>query len=214
MDRHDKACEKLRAMTRFGEKQITTAAESKSITDTEVISYAIMLAEWTPNNYTVGAVRIYDGTAYRCVQAHDSTPNPTWTPSEVPALWAILHGTTPETAQPYRMMYAEDKYMSGEYMIYEDGNIYKCLEDNTTWSPIDTPTRWQKTTENPNDDGENPNDTQPEVPETPAPEEYIAGKWYQLGDMITYNGRVYKSIFNGNNVWSPDGYAAGWELVS
>lgn len=33
---------------------------------------------------------------------------------------------------------------------------------------------------------------------------------YNLGDIVSYNGKLYKSIINGN-VWAPDAYPAGWE---
>lgn len=35
---------------------------------------------------------------------------------------------------------------------------------------------------------------------------------YNVGDIVNYNGTLYKSVINGN-VWSPDVYAAGWEQV-
>lgn len=34
---------------------------------------------------------------------------------------------------------------------------------------------------------------------------------YNIGDIVNYNGTLYKSKINGN-VWSPDEYPAGWEL--
>lgn len=34
---------------------------------------------------------------------------------------------------------------------------------------------------------------------------------YNIGDIVNYNGTLYKSVINGN-VWSPDEYPAGWEL--
>ena len=33
---------------------------------------------------------------------------------------------------------------------------------------------------------------------------------YNIGDIVSYNGKLYKSIINAN-VWSPDVYPAGWE---
>ena len=33
---------------------------------------------------------------------------------------------------------------------------------------------------------------------------------YEIGDIVWYNGKLYKSLINAN-VWSPDAYAAGWE---
>lgn len=35
---------------------------------------------------------------------------------------------------------------------------------------------------------------------------------YMMGDAVSYNGNTYKSLIN-NNVWSPDTYPAGWELI-
>ena len=35
---------------------------------------------------------------------------------------------------------------------------------------------------------------------------------YNLGDRVTYSGRIYESIINGN-VWSPDVYPDGWKEI-
>lgn len=36
---------------------------------------------------------------------------------------------------------------------------------------------------------------------------------YKFGDCCKYEGVVYRSIFEGDNVWSPVDYPAGWEEV-
>ena len=36
---------------------------------------------------------------------------------------------------------------------------------------------------------------------------------YQVGDKVTYNGQVYESLIDAN-VWSPDAYPAGWQIIS
>ena len=36
---------------------------------------------------------------------------------------------------------------------------------------------------------------------------------YDTGDIVNYNGVLYRSLINGN-VWSPDVYPAGWEKVT
>ena len=36
---------------------------------------------------------------------------------------------------------------------------------------------------------------------------------YNTGDIVEYNGTLYKSIIDGN-VWSPEAYPAGWEKVN
>lgn len=35
---------------------------------------------------------------------------------------------------------------------------------------------------------------------------------YNTGDIVNYNGALYRSLINGNT-YSPEAYAAGWELV-
>ena len=35
---------------------------------------------------------------------------------------------------------------------------------------------------------------------------------YNIGDIVDYNGTLYKSLIDGN-VWSPEEYPAGWEKV-
>lgn len=36
---------------------------------------------------------------------------------------------------------------------------------------------------------------------------------YNAGDIVDYNGTLYKSIIDGNT-WSPEAYPQGWEVVS
>lgn len=36
---------------------------------------------------------------------------------------------------------------------------------------------------------------------------------YNTGDVVSYNGALYKSTIDGN-VWAPDVYPAGWETVT
>ena len=36
---------------------------------------------------------------------------------------------------------------------------------------------------------------------------------YNIGDIVNYNGKLYKSLINGN-VYSPDTYPQGWEIYT
>lgn len=36
---------------------------------------------------------------------------------------------------------------------------------------------------------------------------------YNTGDIVDYNGTLYKSLIDGN-VWAPDAYPQGWEVVT
>ena len=99
---------------------------------------------WKPGTYVVGDVRRYNGNPYKCVQAHDSTMNPHWTPENLAALWMQYHGTTKDTARPWiTPLGTEDRYRVGEWMIWTDGLYYFCKSD-TTYSPVDYPAAWDK----------------------------------------------------------------------
>lgn len=36
---------------------------------------------------------------------------------------------------------------------------------------------------------------------------------YNIGDIVSYNGKLYKSLINGN-VYSPEAYPAGWQIYN
>lgn len=36
---------------------------------------------------------------------------------------------------------------------------------------------------------------------------------YNTGDIVNYNGTLYRSLVDGNT-WAPDAYPAGWEVVT
>ena len=109
----------------------------------EVNAYTAAVREWKEGAYVVGDVRMYHGAPYKCVQAHDSTANPTWTPEATPALWMQYHGTTPESARPWiAPTGAHDIYKAGEYMIWTDGRLKKAKMD-TAYSPVDFAQAWE-----------------------------------------------------------------------
>lgn len=110
---------------------------------TEVNEYAGAIRKWTPGAYAVSDVRQHVGIPYKCVQAHDSTANTSWTPDTTPALWMQYHGTSKETARPWvAPTGAHDMYKAGEYMIWTDGKAYRAKMD-TVYSPTDYAQAWE-----------------------------------------------------------------------
>lgn len=77
----------------------------------------------------------YDNTVYP-----DITPdNPSWRTFNRP-----LHGTSPETAMPWaKPTNATDQYNIGEYMVYIDNIVYKCIQ-STNFSPEEYGEAWEK----------------------------------------------------------------------
>ena len=77
-------------------------------------------------------------------------------------------------------------------------NLYKCVQAHTSqadWIPDVTPALWVKVSVE-------------EWPEWVQPTG--AHDAYNTGDKVTYNGKRYISLIDAN-VYSPDGYPAGWE---
>ena len=110
----------------------------------DVIADAALLRPWTPGDYAAGDVRVQDGYPYKCCQAHDSTDNPDWDPATNRALWVPYNATTAKWALPYAAPTgAHDAYQDGEYMVWTDGQIYRCNTDNTVWGPDTLPGAWE-----------------------------------------------------------------------
>jgi hypothetical protein len=100
--------------------------------------------QWKPGAYSIGDVRMYDGAPYKCVQAHDASANPGWTPPSVPALWMQYHGTSKDTARPWvQPLGAHDQYKRGEWMVWTDGAVYECVQD-TVYTPDQYAQAWRK----------------------------------------------------------------------
>lgn len=109
----------------------------------EINESMLVIRKWHPGVYNVGDVRLYEEIPYKCVQPHDSTKNEAWNPAETPALWMQYHGTSPETARPWiRPTGAQDIYKVGEYMIWTNGTIMKCVFD-TNFSPDEYSQAWE-----------------------------------------------------------------------
>jgi hypothetical protein len=123
---------------------LTGIVTAGGASETETVNgAAAMIRQWHPGAYQVGDVRMYDGVPYKCVQAHDSTSNPGWTPPSVPALWMQYHGTSRETARPWvQPLGAHDQYLVGEWMIYH-GAHYECVQ-NTVYTPDQYANAWRK----------------------------------------------------------------------
>lgn len=99
---------------------------------------------WTPGAYAVGDVRTNPETGYprECIVAHDSRVNTDWTIT-TPSIWKPYHSRKKEYALPWETPTgAHDMYKAGEYMIWTDYNVYKCLSD-TNFSPADYAAAWE-----------------------------------------------------------------------
>lgn len=110
----------------------------------QINGHMAAIRPWKPAAYGIGDVRMHRGIPYKCVQTHDSGENPSWTPEATPALWMQYHGTTAETARAWiSPTGAQDIYRAGEYMIWTDGRMMKCIAD-TAYDPDAYPQAWEE----------------------------------------------------------------------
>src|SRR5260370_442559 len=59
------------------------------------VSFAQTIPTWQPwTAYTAGTLVTFNGTTYKCIQSHTSQPG--WEPPNVPALWGLVSGGSPD----------------------------------------------------------------------------------------------------------------------
>ena len=106
-----------------------------------------------------------------------------------------------ETVMLYPTWESDAAYPAGQRVRY-NGTLHKCLQAHTSqpdWTPDAAPSLWAKVLIPDSDT----------IPEWEQPD---STNGYSKGDKVKYNGAVYESLID-NNVWSPDAYPAGWQVV-
>ena len=206
MDRLAAAEQLRRALQMF----VATLSEERAL------EIASVYPAWEPmKTYAAGDIVSYgvnslgDPQLYKVVQAHTSQSD--WTPSATPALYDAfgLDDTGyPIWAQPSG---AHDAYNKGDVVNY-GGALYESLIDGNVWAPDVYPAGWKSVSGGTvvPDPGPDPDPGPTEYPEWAQPSG--AHDAYNTGDIVRYNGVLYRSKIDGN-VWSPDAYPAGWEVV-
>lgn len=111
-----------------------------------------------------------------------------------------------EIATIYPVWEAGRSYIESDIISYGtnstgDPQLYKVVQGHTSkadWTPDATPALYDAFGL---DDGGYPIWSQPSG----------AHDAYNAGDIVNYNGTLYKSLIDGNT-WSPDAYPDGWEV--
>ena len=120
-------------MTRAKAKQLRRLIERIAVTldDETALTGVELFPTWVVGKaYAVSDRAQYNGTLYKCVQAHTSQSD--WTPDETPALWVVVSiDEYPEWVQPTG---AHDAYNTGDKVSY-NGKRYVCTIDANTYAP-------------------------------------------------------------------------------
>ena len=102
-----------------------------SLSDAEALEVPTLFPSWAEGTSYSTEDRIeYDGTLYRCVQAHTSQAD--WTPTATPALWVVVSlEEWPDWAQP---LGAHDAYPAGAKVTHA-GKHWVSDVDSNVWEP-------------------------------------------------------------------------------
>lgn len=163
------------------------------------------------------------GRVVRLIQNYDSNIY-TQEPEELPAQWGFKWSTDPTKALPFIAL-STSPYMTDDCCTFNE-HVWRSGQDNNVWEPGSVGVSWSDlgtiddvmmgvipTPDEPTIEPEP--DPEPEEPDIPSYPDFVqptgAHDAYQTGDIVNYNGVLYKSKID-NNVWSPDVYPAGWEV--
>lgn len=120
-------------MTRAKAMQLRQLIEQLAITldDETALTGVELFPAWVVGKaYAVGDRAQYNGTLYKCVQAHTSQAD--WTPDATQALWVVVSiEEFPEWVQPTG---AHDAYNIGDKVSY-NGQRYICTTDANVYAP-------------------------------------------------------------------------------
>ena len=120
-------------MTRAKAKQLRQLIEQLAVTldDETALTGVELFPAWVAGKaYAVNDRAQYNGTLYKCVQAHTSQSD--WMPSATPALWKTVSiDEYPEWVQPAG---AHDAYNIGDKVTY-NGQHYVCTSDGNVYAP-------------------------------------------------------------------------------
>ena len=97
------------------------------------------------------------------------------------------------------------EYRVGEHVVYE-GTIYRVVQSHRSqhdWLPPHVPTLYTVANKTSTD----PVDSYPEWVQPTG-----AHDAYSKGDLVTFEGKAYESLMDGNT-WSPTDHPAGWQEI-
>ena len=144
MTQFERAIERLKSMLYLSKENANILTD-----DEKRLNVSSLYPDWGEGKHTVGEIYNAEGQTWECFQSYDNAIYPDIKPNN--SAWFTfnrpLHGKSPETARPFvKPMGAHDMYKSGEYMVWTDGAVYKCVTD-TVYTPEEYDRAWEKITD-------------------------------------------------------------------
>lgn len=129
----------------FTTETFCAQAELGNVDEATAVAHKELFEAWAVDvEYTVGAMRQYNATLYKCLQAHTSQEN--WTPDVTPALWVEV-APDGEYREIKDNMLPTEAFALGEIGWYKSkDNLWKSLIDANTYTPETYPAGWEQVT--------------------------------------------------------------------
>lgn len=106
---------------------------SASLTDNEALEGVELFPHWNDDHaYSVGDRVSYEGTLYKCLQAHTSQPS--WTPADAHSLWVRVDDPSQEWPEWIQPTGSTDAYPLGAKVSHNEKHWVSDYEANI-WEP-------------------------------------------------------------------------------
>ena len=103
------------------------------LTDEQAATAVALYRPWESGvDYAVGDRKTYNGTLYKCLQAH--TAQETWNPAEAPSLWTKVLTSDTGEALPWEQPESTNPYMKGDKVTH-NGKTWVSDVDGNVWEP-------------------------------------------------------------------------------
>ena len=127
-------------------RPIIEKAAQNGLEDTDALNAIDLFPLFDPNGheYKLGDRFRFNGVLYKTNQDHTSQTN--WDPSNAPSLYSQVLVDPSGKPQVWVRPDSTNPYMRDDRVLYpdENGDIYRSLIDNNTWSPDEYPYGWEK----------------------------------------------------------------------
>lgn len=105
---------------------------ASALPDETALEVPEMFPKWTPKAYEIGDRVRFEGTLYKCVQAHPA--NDTYTPSTAVSLWAEVLIDPGGDVLPWVQPDSTNPYMKGDRVTH-NGSIWESDIDYNVFEP-------------------------------------------------------------------------------
>ena len=116
--------------------------QAVSLDDETAVLVPNLFDMWSDSKHYEKDERVtYNGTLYKCLQAHDAQAD--WTPTGAPSLWAeVLPGQSGEIGE-WKQPSSTNGYKTGDKVTH-NGKTWESTADNNVWEPGAVGAPWKE----------------------------------------------------------------------